>query len=245
MTNTDTAGSDFLRLSSTFTVRHRTSENVDADAHQKNAKTLILAWCLQQVVAQFLNANVISDTKCDPQRHCEFASQPGSRWIVPFLDGIANFQHVFITCANTTGEHVFVYICLRCSPEAYICQMIANKRRAISAIRSALAAGSLQLPPPKHAETCCQIAYSLRNIQVLLSCCSASAQLLLSRCSTVPELLLSCCSAAARLLCSCCAAAVQLLLNSCSELLLSWCSAAAQLLPSCCSAAAQLLPSCC
>ena len=83
--------------------------------------------------------------------------------------------------------------------------MIANKRRVVSAIRSALAAGSLQLPPPKHAELCCQIAYSLRNIQLLLGCCSASAQLLLSRWSTVPELLLSCCSAAAApLLFSCC-----------------------------------------
>ena len=84
ITNTDTAGSYFLRCSSTFTVRHRTSENVDANA-QKNAIISILAWCLQQVVAQLSNANGISVTKCEPQRHCEFASQPGSRWIVLFF----------------------------------------------------------------------------------------------------------------------------------------------------------------
>ena len=41
--------------------------------------------------------------------------------------------------------------------------MSASKRRAVSAIHSALTAGSLQLLPPKHAETCCQIARGFRN----------------------------------------------------------------------------------
>ena len=70
----------FSTFSSTFTMRHRTSENVDANAHQTNANILILAWRLQQVVTQLSNANGTSCTKCEPKRHCEFASQPRSRW---------------------------------------------------------------------------------------------------------------------------------------------------------------------
>ena len=44
--------------------------------------------------------------------------------------------------------------------------MSASKRRAVSAIYSALAAGPLRPPPPKHAETCCQIARDFRNVPV-------------------------------------------------------------------------------
>ena len=73
-------GSYFLQFSSTFTMRHRTPQNVDADAHQKNVNILILAWRLQQVVAKFSNANSTSGTKREPQRHYEIASQPRSRW---------------------------------------------------------------------------------------------------------------------------------------------------------------------
>ena len=75
----------FSTFSSTFTMRHRTPQNVDANAHQKNVNILILAWRLQQVVAKLSNANSTSGTKCEPQRHYEIASQPWSRWNILFF----------------------------------------------------------------------------------------------------------------------------------------------------------------
>ena len=74
-------------FSSTFTTRHRNSQNVDANGNHKCVNVLILARRLQQVVSEFSSASDNSCTKCEPQHHYEITSQPWSHW---------NMLHLFM-----------------------------------------------------------------------------------------------------------------------------------------------------